>query len=327
MASSSDRRLRFGILGCARITRSGLVPGILGSSHGELTALASRREDTARAWAAEFAIPRFHGTYEALLDDPEVDAVYIPLSNELHARWTRAAADARKHVLCEKPLALDRAEAESMSAYCADRGVMLMEAAMWRHQPRSQAIQRMVREGALGRIGTVRVSFSFPIDRSDWRLDPARGGGALWDIGYYGVSTARFYVGGEPELVHAVSRMGETGVDLSTSILMRFPNGATALIDCSFEQPYRCAYELVGENAAIAVPDAFLPPPDMTVAYLRDNAGETRELQFDGQNQYSAMVDSFVQAVRTGGALADPAENGVAQIRVLDQIRKAAAHA
>src|SRR5262249_38489237 len=140
----------WGILGCARITRRGLVPGIRASSSGVLHALASRDPATARTWAAEFDIPRAHDSYEALLADPEVDAVYIPLPNELHRPWVTAAADAGKHVLCEKPLALDAREAAAMVEHCRIRGVLLMEAFMWRHQPRTLELRRLIREGAVG---------------------------------------------------------------------------------------------------------------------------------------------------------------------------------
>ena len=135
-------RLSWGILGCARITRRGLIPGIAASKSGSLVALASRDLATARAWAQEFDIPKAYGSYQELLDDPAIEAVYIPFPNELHKPWVLAAADAGKHVLCEKPLALDAAEAATMVEHCRKRGVLLMEAFMWRHQPRSLAVAR-----------------------------------------------------------------------------------------------------------------------------------------------------------------------------------------
>src|SRR3954466_1487126 len=149
---TAETKLRWGILGCARITRRGLIPGIRASSRGHLQALASRDLETARAWAAEFEIPRAHGTYRALIDDPEVDAVYIPLPNELHKPWVFAAADAGKHVLCEKPLALDLEEARAMVSHCESRGVVLMEAFMWRHQPRTSEVLAILAKGAIGEL-------------------------------------------------------------------------------------------------------------------------------------------------------------------------------
>lgn len=313
--------LRWGILGCARITRRGLIPGIAGSHTGSLAALASRDGAAARAWAAEFKIPRALDSYQALIDDPEVDAVYIPLPNELHKPWVFAAADAGKHILCEKPLALDSDEAQAMVDHCAARGVVLMEAFMWRHQPRTGEVRRLVADGAVGPLRLIRSSFSFNIDPSDWRLDPARGGGALWDVGCYGVSTARLFAGREPDRIRAQARFLATGVDMSLTAELHFPSGVLAVIDCSFEQMFTCRYELVGEKGVIEVPDAYLPP-DRPIARITNEAG-TRELVFDGRNQYAAMVDDFARSVAHGRPV-DPAEDGLAQMRTLDAILAAA---
>ena len=313
---SIDSNVRWGILGCARITRRGLIPGIRASRRGTLRALSSRDLATARAWAEEFGVPRAYGSYEELLADPEVDAVYIPLPNELHRTWVTAAADAGKHVLCEKPLALDAAEARAMVAHCRARGVVLMEAFMWRHQPRTAALRRMVAEGVIGELRLVRSSFSFPIDPGDWRLDPQRGGGALWDVGCYGVSTVRLFAGAEPETIKALARFGPTDVDLSLSAALRFPNGVLGQLDCSFEQPFRCTYELIGTRGVIEVPDAYLPPARPT-AKLRV-ADSVQDFVFDGRNQYGEMVDAFALATTDPGTLPDPAEDGLAQMTVLE---------
>jgi predicted dehydrogenase len=198
---------------------------------------------------------------------------------------------------------------------------MLMEAFMWRHQPRTAAIAKLVADGSIGELRLIRTSFSFPIDPGDWRLDPNRGGGALWDIGTYGVSTARLFAGGEPEAVRALMRAGSTGVDLSLTAELGFAGGVLAIIDCSFEQPFRCLYELIGTTGRIEVPDAFLPP-DRPLARLI--AGDSaREIAFDGLNQYAAMVDAFGRSVADGRLIA-PAEDGQAQMRVLDAILAAA---
>src|SRR5580704_8293072 len=147
-----------------------------------------------------------------------------------------------------------------MAAHCRARGVVLMEAFMWRHQPRTEALRRLVDEGAIGTLRLIRSSFSFPIDQGDWRLDRERGGGALWDVGCYGVSTARFFAGCEPTKWHAMAHRGQTGVDLTLAALLEFASGVVATIDCSCEQPFRCTYEVVGSRGVIDVPDAYLPP-------------------------------------------------------------------
>jgi predicted dehydrogenase len=249
-------KLRWGILGCARISRRGLIPGIRGSKTGELTAIASRDVDRAKSWAEEFAIPKAYGIYEEVLADPAIDAVYIPLPNELHRPWVEAAASAGKHVLCEKPLALDAAEARATAAFCRSKGVLLMEAFMWRHQPRTLELRKRIAEGLIGELRLVRSSFSFPIDAGDWRLDPARGAGALWDVGCYGVSTARLFAGGEPSKVRAAARFLAPKVDMTLAAVLEFPNGVIGTVDCSFEQPLRCSNELVGSKGVIEVPDA-----------------------------------------------------------------------
>ena len=325
-------KLRWGLLGCARICRRGLIPGIRGSASGELAAIASRDGAVASAWAGEFGIPKAHGSYQALVEDPDVDAVYIPLPNELHRPWAEKAADAGKHVLCEKPLALDADEARAMAEHGRSRGVLLMEAFMWRHQPRTLAVKKLVDDGAIGRLRLIRASFSFPIDPGDWRLDPARGGGPLWDVGCYGLNAARLFAGAEPERIEAVGDFAANGVDMAVAATLRFPGGVLATIDCSFEQPFVCRYELVGTGGSILVPDAFLPPPSGPVATLRAmdapsdvGAGADRyeELTFPAVDQYSAMVDSFARSVAAGD-LEAPAEDGVAQMAALGRILEAA---
>jgi D-xylose 1-dehydrogenase (NADP+, D-xylono-1,5-lactone-forming) len=321
--------IRWGILGCARICRRALIPAIMRSKAGTMHALASRRQETAREWAREFGIPRSYGSYAGLLADPEINAVYIPLPNELHKPWVIAAADAGKHILCEKPLALDAAEARAMVDHCRSRGVLLMEAFMWRHQPRAIELKRLVRSGLIGELRLIRSSFSFPIEAGDWRLDPARGGGALWDVGCYGVSTARHFADAEPESVQAMANFSPLGVDLTLASTLRFPGDVLGVIDCSFEQPFRCAYELVGTKGVIEVPDAYLPPPaSAPLARLRTigsgsdasaAADVIKDLSFDAADQYSAMVDSFADSVAQG-CLVEPAEDGLAQMIALEQI-------
>ncbi|WP_165068025.1 Gfo/Idh/MocA family protein [Paludisphaera rhizosphaerae] len=323
--------LRWGLLSCARICRRGLIPGIRASETGTLAALASRDGSQAKAWADEFEIPRAYGSYDALLADPEVDAVYVPLPNELHKPWVERAADAGKHVLCEKPLALNADEAAAMVEYCRSRKVLLMEAFMWRHHPRTLAVKKLVDEGKIGELRLIRSSFSFPIDPGDWRLDSNRGGGALWDVGCYGVNAARLFAGDEPEQIQAAAHM-KGGVDMSLAAVMEFPNGVLASVDCSFEQPFRCWCEIVGTRGVIEIPDAYLPPASGPIATLRTmaepsdvGAGDDRieTLTFTDVNQYAAMVDAFGRSV-AAGRLEAPAEDGLLQMKTLDAILRSA---
>jgi xylose dehydrogenase (NAD/NADP) len=320
---TNPTKLRWGILGCARITRRGLIPGIRASATSTLHALASRDRPTVEAWAREFEVPRAYASYREVLDDPDIDAVYIPLPNELHKAWVEAAADAGKHVLCEKPLAPNAQDARAMVDHCRARDVVLMEAFMWRHQDRTANVQRLLDDGSIGELRLIRSSFSFPITPGDWRLDPARGGGALWDVGCYGVSTARLFAGAEPEAIRALARFGPTGVDLSLAATLRFPGGVLGIIDCSFEQTFRCVYELVGTEGVLEVPDAYLPPKRPFVRIHSPSV--SRDIYYDGQDQYGRMVDAFALAVRDPARrLPEFAEDGLAQMIVLDGILAAA---
>jgi len=220
-----------------------------------------------------------------------------------------------------------------MVEQCRSRGVLLMEAFMWRHQPRTLELRARVAASLLGELRLIRSSFSFPIEPGDWRLDPARGGGALWDVGCYGISTARFFAGAEPESVRARARFGPTGVDLTLTASLEFPDGVLASIDCSFEQPFRCVYELVKTRGVIDVPDAYLPPmKQQPIARLRtigsasdSDAGTDliKNLEFEMADQYEAMIDAFATSL-AAGRLVEPAEDGLAQMKALDAIMAAA---
>lgn len=315
--------VRFGLLGCGRISARGLIPGIKGSTTAELTALASERPGVAAEWALEHGAKKSYTSYEAVLADPEIDAVYIPTTGETHAKWTIAAAEAKKHVLCEKPLAMDVAHAEEMAAACRQHGVMLQEAFMWRHHPRSKQALKLINDGEIGALRMIVASFSFDIDRSDWRLRPERGGGAMWDVGCYGVNAARLFTGAEPVEVLAAAHWAPTGVDMTMQIALRFPGDVLANIDCSFEQPFRCRVELVGEKGRIMLDEAFLPSATPAIQIQRGTATGgladrgVEEILVLPQDQYVAQVEDFCRSVEAGRLLS-PAENGVANMRVLE---------
>jgi len=222
--------------------------------------VASRSESAARAFAEETGIPRHYGTYESLLEDQGIDAVYIPLPNNMHKGWTIRAAEAGKHVLCEKPLALDAAECEEMAAAAAEHGVKLMEAFMYRFHPRTRRVIDMVREGVVGELKTIRSAFTFRLSRPDnIRWMPEFGGGALMDVGCYCVNVSRTIVGEEPVQVQATATRADTGVDDHLVGILRFPSGVVAHFDCALTME-RCEfYEVAGTEAHFRVPAAFLP--------------------------------------------------------------------
>ncbi len=209
----SDRKLRWGLLSTARINRS-VIPPLRMSPRNELVAVASRSKDKAEAYAKQWDIPRTFGSYEEMLADPGIDVIYNPLPNSLHAHWTIEAARAGKHVLCEKPLAISAAEVDAMVEAAKQAGVVVTEAFMYRHHPQTLKVKELVDGGAIGRLRMVRGSFSFNLSREgDVRLDPALGGGSIWDVGCYPISYARFIIGAEPIEVFGRQVLGQTGVD------------------------------------------------------------------------------------------------------------------
>jgi xylose dehydrogenase (NAD/NADP) len=313
--------IRFGILGCARICRRGLIPGIQHSGVATLAAIASRNHDTAAAWAAEFNIPRHYASYEEIVADPDIDAVYIPLPNELHREWVTRCAAAGKRVLCEKPLALDAAEAATMVAACREAGVILMEAFMWRHHPRVTHVRRMLAGGELGELRLVKMDFSFDIDRTDWRLDPARGGGALFDLGCYAINAARLFSGEEPAEIFARAQRYKTGVDMTLGMELRFPGDCIALADCSFECPNRNRLEIVGTSGAVEMPDGVLPAVEAKLLLRRDR--NTEAIAFPACDQYAEQVKAFCAGI-AAGKLPDPAEDGLKNMHVVEAVKRAA---
>lgn len=310
-----QKTLRMGVLGCARIVRRGVGEGIRTSGCTTWSAVASRRAETAVEWAAEFGVEKHYGSYDALIDDPEIDAVYIPLPNEMHREWVLRAAAAGKHVLCEKPLALDSDEAAEMVETCRQHRVVLMEAFMWRHHPRTMHARQMVAQGEIGELRLVKMDFSFQIDRDDWRLDPRRGGGAMFDLGCYGINAARLFTGQEPQDIHARARRFETGVDMTAAIQLHFASGVLALLDCSFECPYRNRIELVGTRGTLELPEGVLPPPAAELIHRHEQSTQT--IHFPPAQQYAGEIKAFCAGIRKG-RLDDPAENGLANMRVLE---------
>ena len=201
---AADKITRWGILSTANIGRKAVIPALMESEQAQVAAVASRTINHAQAFADEMGIPTAYGSYEALLADPEIDAVYIPLPNHLHKPWTVRAAEAGKHILCEKPLALNTEECQEMIAAAKANGVQLMEAFMYRYHPRVLAARQMIQDGAIGELKTIESAFTYRNeDTTNIRFQPEMGGGALLDIGCYCVNISRLMADGEPVAVHA----------------------------------------------------------------------------------------------------------------------------
>jgi predicted dehydrogenase len=295
--------LRWGLLSTAPINRQ-LIPAIRAAGRAELLAVASRSQDTATAYAAEWGIPRAYGRYEELLADPDVDVVYVSVPHSLHAEWTVRAAQAGKHVLCEKPMTLDVAGGDRMLAAAQEAGVVAMEAVMYLYHPLMHQVRRLVNEGIVGEVRLVRGSFCFFLSRpNSTRLQPELGGGALWDVGLYPVSFAR-WIAGEPEQVLGRQTLGPGGVDETFAGLLRFPHGVLGVFDCSFRSPYRTVVEVAGTTGTLIVQRPFNINQETHLLVRRENSQE--EIPFPPADSYRCEVEALTAAVLDGAPLAVP---------------------
>jgi xylose dehydrogenase (NAD/NADP) len=323
-----DRLLRWGILSTARIARQRFVPGVRAGTEGEVVAIASRDAARAAEVARELGIPRAHGSYEALLADPQVDAVYLGLPNGLHPRWTIEAARAGKHVLCEKPAARRAADAARAAAACRQAGVLLMEAFMYRLHPQHARVRQLLREGVIGSPVLLRASFCFSMDATrrasgDVRLQAELEGGALMDVGCYAVDVARYLFEQEPLSVSAQQRVDPAfGVDTAFAGVLRFPGDRLALIDGSFDAAGTQRYEVAGPAGRIVAERAFLPGDGPAVIHVAEGSRQRTE-EIAGADQYALEADHFARSIRAGRLL-PPAEDGQAQAAVIEALYRSA---
>ncbi|MGZ8630309.1 MAG: Gfo/Idh/MocA family protein [Actinomycetota bacterium] len=324
--------LRWGIVSPAKIGRQKVIPAIQRAQRCEVVAIASRDAGRARSAADALDIPRSHGSYEALLADPDVDAVYIPLPNHLHAEWTVAAARAGKHVLCEKPLALTAADAERMIGACIDAGVVLMEAFMYRLHPTWVAVRELVASGRIGELRAVQSWFSyFNDDPSNIRNIVEVGGGALYDIGCYNVNLSRMVFGVEPSNIRAwVIREPVRGVDVTTSAILDFGGWGVATFTCSTRAAPDQRVHVYGTEGRISIGIPFNIPPDLPTEVWVTVGGEppvrpaVEVLTFPPADQYTIQAEAFAAAVLDGAPVPTPIEDSVANLRVIERIFTAA---
>jgi predicted dehydrogenase len=325
-------RIKWGVLGNANIARVCLIPAIQKSRNGTVHALATRSPENAGKLAARHDIRHVYGSYDALLANPEIDSVYIPLPNHLHHPWTLRALKAGKHVLCEKPFACNTCEAQEMANAATEAGLLLMEAFMYRFHPRSERIKQMVADGEIGTPRIVRSAFCYQMGEElltsgqEARLKPEMGGGALLDIGCYNVSVARLLLGTEPTQLQAEAVYHPAGVDVHFVGLLRFPDGGLATLEASFISALQQTYSVVGSEGAIELPhDAFIPWEKDTVFTVRNrdqDVGEKRVTR--GVDEYQLMVEHFTDAVMGRTAPSFSPEESVHNMRVLDGLAEAA---
>ena len=319
--------VRWGILSTADIGVRKVIPGIRKAARCEVVAIASRDGEQARAVADQLGIPSAHASYEALLADPGVDAVYIPLPNHMHMDWTIAALRAGKHVLCEKPLAMTADDAQRMVDVAHETGLHLMEAFMYRQHPSWVAAMDLVESGRIGTLTAVQSWFSYyNDDATNIRNIVEYGGGALFDIGCYTINLSRMVFGGEPSHIQAsVRRDPATGVDALVSAILDF-DGGIASFTCAIRSESDQRVHIYGTEGRISIDIPFNIPPDRPTR-IRLTAGgdppvepDTTVLEFPTTDPYTAEVERFVSAVLDGGPTPVPPEDAVANLRVIDAI-------
>lgn len=322
--SQSTGGLTFGVLGTANIARKAVIPGIRASDH-QVGAVASRDTNRAEEFAAAESIPRSHGSYAALLADDGIDAVYIPLPNGLHAEWTKRAADAGLDVLCEKPLAIDAAEAQEVVDHCADRGVTLMEAFMYRYHPRTERVLELV-ERELDDVRTVTSTFRFPLygRPNDVRLDPGLAGGSLMDVGCYPVSLAKAVLGVPDRAYAHAGDTRDAGVDTELAGVLEYEDGRSARVASGFDTQLIQRYRIDATNGWIEVEEAFDAPDDEPTTIEYEIDGRHGIETFDPIDQYRLEVEHFAESVADGSAPLTDGDAAVENIQIIDALANSA---
>jgi xylose dehydrogenase (NAD/NADP) len=290
-----DKQLNWGLLSTAKINQA-LIRPLTASKRTRLLAVASRSLSSAEAYAREGKIPRAHGSYEALLADPEIDVIYNSLPNHLHAEWTIKALRAGKHVLCEKPIALTLAEVDDMSQAARETGKVLTEAFMYRHHAQTLKVKEIVDSGALGKLQLIKGSFTFPLTREgDIRSKKETGGGSIWDVGCYPISYARMIVGANPVEVFGWQVESESGTDDSFIGQMRFEGGIHAQFDSGFKSPDRSMIEIVGTDASLSIPNPFKPRKASEIYLSRGDKQE--KIKIKSNELYLGEVEDMCDAI------------------------------
>jgi len=314
-------KIRWGILSTANIGRR-VIPAIHASRNGEVAAVGSRSLASAQAFAREQQIARAHGSYEALLADSDIDAVYIPLPNSMHAEWSIRCAEAGIPTLCEKPFASNATEAQAIVDAFAARAIPLAEAFMYRFHPQQGKVKEILSAGGIGELQIISSSFTFPIgDTGNIRLSRALAGGALMDVGCYCVNLMRFITGLEPVSVRASAHIGAaTGVDENLAGTLAFPGGVIGHFACSLRGFRQHSYTLTGSSGSIHVPASFVPDKsDGTVVQHWHGQGY-EEHSIPACDHYQLMVEDFADAILRGRAPRFPPGDAVGNMRVIDDL-------
>ena len=327
------KTVRWGVLGCSGIGKSRTIPGLLSCENAELYAIAGRNEEKLKVYAEPFAPKKLYTDYQALLDDENVDAVYLPLPNGIHMEWVKKAAAAGKHILCEKPMALTEEQVREMFAAAKEHGVLLEEAYAYRHAQLVQKVKEIVDSGAIGRIRYLESKHStFDTNRSGIRYQKGNGGGAVYDVTCYNVSLASYLFGKDPEDMSVYCGFDkETGVDVSDAVMLRYEEGVTAMLYAGLDAYRRGCYSILGETGRIDVDHKF---NSSGVCHIRVSTGArpqgaeyvdetTTEYTIWVDDNYKKEIELFSDAVLNGTPLTISEEESLRTARVCDAIRKA----
>ncbi|HKD73937.1 MAG TPA: Gfo/Idh/MocA family oxidoreductase [Ktedonobacterales bacterium] len=321
-----DTPVRWGIIGPGWIARGAIMPAFASIAIGDVVAVASRDRARANAFATDFNIPRAYAGYDLLVDDPDVEAIYIALPNNLHAEWAIRAMQAGKQVLCEKPLASTAREAEGMVAAAAETDSLFMEATMYRFHPRMREAVALVHSGAIGTPLLVRGSFCFTMANADnYRNHPEMGGGALLDVGSYCINAARWLLNEEPHTAMAMSVLADSGIDETVAGLLAFPSGALAQLQCSFGSAEHQNLDIVGTDGSIEVVHPFTAWRNDETAIRLTQGDQTDDIIFPPADHYAIMLEHFSACVRGQDEPWTPPEDGVGTLRAMDALRRSAA--
>lgn len=319
-------KINWGVLSTAKIGIQKVIPAMQAGKHCAVTAIASRDAEKARAVAKQLGIPKAYGSYEALLEDADVQAVYIPLPNHLHVPWSIKALDAGKHVLCEKPIGLTAAEAQQLLDAAKKRPrLKIMEAFMYRHHPQWQLARRLVATGKIGELRTVHSDFSYcNVDPKNIRNRADSGGGGLMDIGCYCISLARFLFDAEPQRVLGVVEDDPAfGTDRLASGILEFRRG-TSTFTCSTQlAPYQ-RVNIFGTEGRIEIEMPFNPPPDQPCKICHQVGQEIKEIVVAPADQYTIQGDLFACAVLEDGPVPTPLEDALANMRAIEAVKLSA---
>jgi xylose dehydrogenase (NAD/NADP) len=309
--------VKWGIVSTADINRK-VIPGARASGKVELAGVASRDQARADAYAQEWEIPRAYGSYEALLADPDIEAVYISLPNTLHVEWSIAAMEAGKHVLCEKPLSRHPADVERAFDVAERTGMLLSEAFMYRHNPQTKKLKELVADGAIGELRLIRSAFSYSLyDESNIRLRPEADGGALMDVGCYCVSGSRL-LAGEPERVHGDAWYGPSGTDWVFTGVLHFPDNVLATFDCGTALPERDELEAIGSDGSLFVDDPW--HVNTPLIELRQGGAVMERIEVEKQDSYRLELENVSDAIRGDGDLLLGRDDAIGQAVVLERL-------